>query len=145
MSLLLPLSVVTRISSRSSEEAGRGCSEGMGVWARKTCLESILHTTPLNTDTVAENWNPVQQMGRSRSQEVVNKGCVLVRYLLNIFPKFWCCFMLCIELHKCCESCLACIGVWVMKLALSGWWTVGGSKGRAIFRSINWCQTAEHC
>lgn len=96
------------------KKQGGSCSEGMGVWAGKTSLELILHTTPLNTNTVAENLNPVLQMGRLQSQEIVNKGYVLVSYFINTSRRYWCCFMLRIKLQECCEGCLACIRVWVM-------------------------------
>lgn len=51
--VLLPFSVVTKISSGSSEKAERRFSEGMGVWVKKTSLESILDTC-----MVTENQNP---------------------------------------------------------------------------------------
>lgn len=63
VSALLPLSVVTRASSRSSEKAVRGCTVGTRAGVGKTSLELFLHITPLkghDSQRITILWNKQQ-------------------------------------------------------------------------------------
>lgn len=107
-------------------KSSEGLHWGHGSLSGEDQFGIIFAHNPTERTWFTENPSPVQQKGRLKSQEAVNKGCVLVTYFLNIFPKFWC-FMSQIKFQEFCEGCLACVRLWLMELALSGLWTVGGT------------------